>query len=107
MTQNPFDRDSTKRILDASFGSVENLKGSKDDIYALAKMLISSGKPMPRFYTVVGQSDSFMELNRRFNKEYGEALGLCYNESPGGHTWKFWIEQIRGVFDWLNINGEK
>ena len=107
MTKNPFDRDSTKRILDASFGGAENLSGSKDDIYALAQNLIASGKTMPRFYTVVGQSDSFLTLNRRFNEEYGAALGLCYNERPGGHTWKFWSEQIRGVFEWLNINGDK
>jgi len=107
MTKNPFGRESTKRILDASFGGEENLVGSKDDIYELAKRLIESGKPMPRFYTVVGESDGFLELNRRFNEMYGEALGLCYNERPGGHTWKFWIEQIRPVFEWLNINGDK
>ncbi|MBQ4249722.1 MAG: esterase family protein [Clostridia bacterium] len=107
MTKNPFSRESTARILDASFGGEENLMGSKNDIYELSRRLIESKRPRPRMYITVGRDDGFAELNRRYVEAYGEALGIEYRERDGGHTWGFWQNNIADVFKWLNINGDK
>ncbi len=105
MLTNPLGRPGTHRILDASFGGAENLRGSKDDLYALADRIVAEKAPHPRFYITVGTEDTdFLEVNRRFKERFGEPLGITYVERPGKHNWKFWNERLRDVFTWFNMH---
>lgn len=86
------------------FGPEEKLKGSENDIYALAEKLAKSGKKAPHIYMACGESDSLLDANKAFH-EYLEKLGLpvSFKVAPGAHEWDFWDREIKEFLDWLPL----
>lgn len=86
------------------FGSVAELKGSDDDLLALAGKVAAAGN-QPMLYQCCGTEDFLYEGNRNFLKHAGEVgLEVTYEEGPGSHEWGYWDRMIRIVFDWLPLD---
>jgi putative tributyrin esterase len=86
------------------FGDSDRIRGSKNDLFHLAKKVAASMGPKPRLYQWCGTEDFLYKGNLHFGRHL-EKLGLelRYEESPGTHEWKYWDEQIQIVLDWLNL----
>lgn len=94
-------------FLENIYGSLETLKGSENDLFALSERLAGKGGELPRLYMWCGQQDFLYEDNQAFRKHL-ESLNyeLTYEESPGGHMWECWDEKIQSVLKWLPIGGK-
>jgi putative tributyrin esterase len=86
------------------FGDPDRIRGSKNDLFYLAKKVAASHTPKPRLYQWCGTEDFLYKGNLRFSR-YAQKLGLelRYEESPGTHEWKYWDEQIQVVLAWLEL----
>lgn len=95
---------ANERYWSDIFGDLNKMKGSDNDILALAERLKDSGKPMPKLYMWCGTEDFLYWQNTNARKCLTE-LGyeLTYEESPGDHQWKYWDEKIQTVLKWLPI----
>lgn len=88
----------------AIFGDPVGVKGSANDLFALAKWLAKSGEPQPRLYQWCGTEDSLHKGNVRFQRHAHKlGLDLLYEESHGTHEWSYWDERIQVVLQWLNL----
>jgi putative tributyrin esterase len=95
-----------KRIFDADFGSIEELRNSRDNIYYLFDSQIKSGCILPKYYMICGTEDPLHEDNLKFVNTYKDRLNLKYYEEPGIHEWAFWDKNIVKILDWLPLKGE-
>lgn len=86
------------------FGDFESLRGSGNDLFALADKL--GADKSPRLYQCCGTEDFLYEDNVRF-REHVRSLGLplTYEEGPGTHDWGYWDVHIKRVLDWLPLQG--
>jgi S-formylglutathione hydrolase FrmB len=86
------------------YGDPSRVKGSKNDLFRLAKKVAASNGPKPRLYQWCGTEDFLYKSNVRFSR-HAQKLGLelRYEESPGTHEWKYWDEQIQIVLEWLDL----
>ncbi len=84
------------------FGPVSKIKGSFNDLFAAAKELKASGKPLPEIFQWCGTEDVLYPANVAM-RDHLNKLGykLTYTESPGDHQWKYWDEQIQNVLKWI------
>jgi putative tributyrin esterase len=86
------------------FGEPQLVKGSKNDLLALATTLTQTKKPLPKVYIWCGTEDFLYDLNITMKNHLEELqFDLTYEESPGDHQWKYWDAQIQRVLDWLPI----
>ena len=89
------------------FGSLSRLAADGNDLFALAKEAVASGKKLPKIISFCGTEDSILNENRRFNallKRLKCPDFHCY-ERPGRHNWDFWDAHIPEVLDFL-ISGK-
>ena len=86
------------------FGEAHLVKGSNNDLLALATQLKESGKQRPKIFIWCGTED-FVHHQNITMKEHLENLGydLTYEESHGDHSWQYWDTQIQRVLKWLPI----
>ena len=86
------------------FGKAEDVPGSDNDLFAVAKRLKASGKELPKLYMWCGTEDFLYHQNTRM-RDHLQKLGydLTYEESPGDHMWSCWDEKIQSVLKWLPI----
>ena len=70
---------------------------------ALAKAILTEGKPVPNIYIACGTEDFGIAQNRAYHS-YLEEIGLnhVYMESAGEHNWAFWDEYIEKALCWLD-----
>jgi S-formylglutathione hydrolase FrmB len=89
------------------FGDLETLEGSANDLYALARAVVSSGSIPPQLYPCCGTEDA-LQANNVGAKIYFQSLGLAltYEEGPGAHEWGYWDEQMQRVLAWLALGTE-
>lgn len=82
--------------------SVAELKGSRHDIFALAKQNHAAGKPFPKLYMWCGEQDSLIRHNDRFHALLDE-LGVehSYTTSEGNHSWQWWDLHIQDALQHL------
>ena len=53
-------------------------------------------KALPFIYMACGESDQFVEDNRKFDALLTEKSVLhTYRKVPGTHNWSFWNDEIR------------
>ena len=98
-----------RKEFEGIYGSLEDLKGSINDISALLVKKVKSKEELPRLYGWCGMSDSLYPMNKKIWKE-AEDLGydLTWEESEGDHQWKYWDEKIQDVLAWwLNTETKK
>lgn len=83
------------------FGNLEDLEGSENDLFHLAKKLVEEKKDQPRLYAWCGTEDFLYEGNQ---KAWEVVRGLGYDlttaESAGDHQWKYWDAKIQDVLRW-------
>lgn len=89
------------------FGNINNVPGSKNDLFYLAKNLASYNGVKPRLYQCCGTEDILYEDNVKF-RDYCKKLNLdlTYEEEKGTHTWSYWDQKIQRVLEWLPLIGE-
>ena len=94
-----------QNMWNSIFGTEKELKGSKDDLFALVHG--RAGKET-RFFMWCGTDDTLYDSNTRL-RDALETNGydLTWSEGPGGHTWDRWDEQIRNVLAWLPLGGKE
>ena len=89
--------------FDDIFGSIDLIKGSDNDLYALLRKRIEEGTKLPRLYAACGTEDftydDFKEF-QAFSKSI--AAEITYEEGPGAHDWDFWDAYIQRVLDWMD-----
>jgi len=88
------------------FGDLDQIKGSRNDLFHLAEQVSKSDGPKPKLFQCVGTEDFLYQENVEF-KEYLERLGLdlTYEEGPGTHEWGYWNKMIQKVLAWLPLKG--
>lgn len=84
------------------FGSVDQLKGSVNDLISLAADVKKHAAQLPAFYLWCGTDDPLYPISQS-----GEhtLLSLGYavdsHSSAGGHTWDCWDREIERAIPWL------
>ncbi|GFI44878.1 carbohydrate acetyl esterase/feruloyl esterase [Lachnospiraceae bacterium] len=88
-------------IFAGIFGSLEQLKGSENDLMALAGKLAAEKKELPRLYAWCGKED-FLYQGNLTAWEHVKKLGydLYCEESAGDHQWQYWDAKIQDVLRW-------
>ena len=91
-----------RAIFGYDLASTEELRGSKHDVYALAKSNAHEGKPFPKLYMWCGDDDYLLENNIRFDALLTE-LGIDhrYDQSEGDHSWQWWDMHIQDGISYL------
>jgi len=57
-----------------------------------------------QYYLSCGKNDFLTAANERFcNLLLRQGIDYTYAEREGGHDWKLWSEELKAVFDWINI----
>lgn len=83
------------------FGSAGQLKGSDNDLLALAKKRAREKKNLPRLYAWCGTEDFLYQDNlRAWERVKDLGYDLTCEESPGDHQWKYWDAKIQDVLCW-------
>lgn len=95
--------DGRKPLFEGIFGSLEELKGSDNEILPLAEKLAKkkSREELPPLYAWCGTEDFLYEGNLKA-WEHVRKLGyqLTSEASAGDHQWKYWDEKIQDVLRW-------
>lgn len=88
-------------LFQGIFGSEEQLKGSGNDLFALADKLAAQKKDLPRLYAWCGTEDFLYEGNLKA-WDHVKKLGydLTCRQTSGDHQWKYWDEKIQDVLRW-------
>lgn len=83
------------------FGDVRQVKGSPNDLFALAEQLVKEKRELPRLYAWCGTEDFLYQDNLRA-WAHVKKLGydLTCEESADDHQWKYWDEKIQDVLRW-------
>lgn len=79
---------------------IDSLSDLKDslDLYELIK----TRKNPQEMYISCGLEDYLLEENRQFHAYLeNNRIPHIYDETPGGHDWDFWNEQIEKAVKWL------
>lgn len=92
-----------------SFGTVEEFRGSENDVKVLAKKLVESGKPIPRLFSCCGTEDQLTYKGSKDFVEYAKQIGLPlhWEQGPGKHQWEFWDPWLKKIIKWMGIEEEK
>ncbi len=84
------------------YGSEEQFKGGKDDLFAIADRAV--GKDLPKLYIACGEQDECcLDDNKKF-PQYLKQLGIDYEMiwDDGCHSWEYWDRHIKVVIDKIN-----
>jgi len=78
------------------YGKRGNPVRNENDVFEILKTPHSDGTPY--FYLACGTSDFFLQVNRSFVDQISLAkLVYEYHETPGGHTWEYWDENLNAL----------
>lgn len=81
---------------------VQDLPGSKHDLYELVHRLETEGRPKPWVFQSCGVEDFLYEDNQRFKNFMGnQDFVYEYHEGPGAHTWDVWDFWIVHALDFF------
>jgi putative tributyrin esterase len=89
--------------FDDIFGSIDSIKGSDNDLYALLRKRIKEGTKLPRLYAACGTEDFTYDDFKEY-QEFSKSIAaeITYEEGPGEHDWDFWDAYIQRVLDWMD-----
>ena len=92
-----FTSDSPIPELKPALGSAARIRGTSDDVYAVAKQKISEQALLPSIHFWVGGADPILWSVQKAHRSLQEAgWPVTYRETPGyGHEWAFWDMAIR------------
>jgi S-formylglutathione hydrolase FrmB len=93
--------------MQAVFGDLSKVPGSKHDLFALAKK-VSKMPVKPRLHQCCGTEDFLYADNVRFRDAVSKLpLDLTYEEGLGEHNWMFWDMMIQHVLAWMLPKAKK
>lgn len=82
------------------FGEQEKIRGSENDLFALAEKLESDKRP--KLYMWCGTEDFLYDQNLDMRDHLQKlSYDLTYKESYGDHSWQYWDIQIRDILNWM------
>ena len=85
------------------FGSLAALRGSSNDLFALADGLPAAERRRLRLYQCCGTKDFLYDANLAF-RDHARGLGLdltCQEDPGEGHTWGYWDRKVQDFLRWL------
>jgi S-formylglutathione hydrolase FrmB len=86
------------------FGTVDEFKGSENDLFHVATRLAKSKQPQPAIFQCCGTEDFLYQGNIKFRDHLKKLkMNLHYQEAPGDHNWGFWDTYIQDVLKWLPL----
>lgn len=93
---------SNPGTLKSMYGGKE-IKGSDEDLFALADKAVKEGKKLPKMYQWCGRQDFLYQDNLNL-RDYLKGLGadLTYEEGDGDHQWQYWDAGIERVLNWID-----
>ena len=93
-----------QREMESVFGNLNQLEGSENDLFHLAKVISEQDVDCPFLYQCCGIEDFIYQDNLRF-RDHALSLNLplTYEEGPGYHEWRYWDQQIQRVLEWLPV----
>lgn len=96
---------ATLKRFEDTYGDITKIKGSDNDVYALAKKLKESGAQLPKLYMACGTEDVRHETQFKPFIAYAKQIGLelYHEEGPGIHDFDFWDPYIARVINWLPL----
>lgn len=101
----PEEEDDDPQLWFDIFGPGNEVRGSDNDLFAVAERLKASGKPLPKVYMWCGTEDFLYKANQRMRAHLTKLeYDLTYEECPGDHQWKYWDAKIQTVLSWLPIH---
>ncbi len=87
------------------FGDNPSIEHSENDLLNISKNYCEQHTLPLRLFQCCGTEDYLYNSNQHFLKEGRElGLDLHYEESPGGHDWQYWDQQIKRVIEWLYLD---
>lgn len=91
-----------RSIFGYDLQTTEDLRGTRHDVYSLAKSNALSGIPFPKIYMWCGDSDYLLDSSIKFDRLLCE-LGVehKYDQSEGDHSWKWWDLHIQDGLNYL------
>lgn len=90
-----------------NFGTLEELKGSINDLPFMLEKQLKEGVELPKFFMACGTEDFLYQPNVLFRDRFMDKIDLTYFEEPGTHEWGFWDRNIQKVIDWLPLEERK
>lgn len=95
--------------IDLIFGAEESDARKANDVFRMVRELPAERlKAIPFIYQSCGTEDFLIENNRDFLALMNEKkLPHEYRETPGGHTWVFWDDQVREFLDLATRRSKK
>jgi S-formylglutathione hydrolase FrmB len=86
------------------FGTLDNIKGTKNDLYTLLKTGIKNRIKFPALFQCCGTGDFLYQDNLKF-RDFLKKSGVKaeYKEGAGVHEWGYWDAAIQDVLRWLPI----
>ena len=102
--KDPHNSIMTADEIQSILGDFTNIKGSKHDLFHLAKELSEKNCEKPRIYQCCGTEDFLYQDNVKF-REFMKQLNYdyTYKEERGIHEWGFWDKKIQDVLKWLSL----
>ena len=85
-----------------TFGDMSHLLGSDKDPKYLAKVCLSQGTAIPRFFMACGSEDFVYQQNHDFH-EYLQSIDFphVWWVKPGAHDFNFWNKSMQESMKWL------
>jgi S-formylglutathione hydrolase FrmB len=77
------------------FGTQDNATRADNDIFDLLPAAVENKAVIPYIYFSCGTEDPFLKINRDFDTLLlDKKVPHEFRETPGGHSWTFWDEQV-------------
>ena len=92
--------------IDEKINDPDYIKGTVNDVYAIAKRNVEQGKKLPKVFFRVGDCDHALYRATMAEKDLREwGYETKFEVVPGmGHEWDLWDESLRiAIEDWLPI----
>jgi S-formylglutathione hydrolase FrmB len=94
-------------FMDTVFGNLRKAARSDRNPNVLLKALAEKkaadpALSLPRVYVACGKEDDLLSCSRLYRDRFRRAgFEVKYSETPGGHDWDFWDQQIQRAIVWL------
>ena len=86
------------------FGSQDEVRGGRDDLFVLASELKEN---RPELFIWCGTEDFLYKMNTDFRDHLKKIdYPHVYTETPGIHDWFYWEREIRNAIEWMLKEGE-
>ena len=92
-------------FMESVFGSLDAAVTSDFNPSVLLGLLAQDKiSALPKIYLGCGTEDDLLPASRHYRKLFMDAgFDVTYAETPGGHDWDFWDDQILKVLNWLTL----